>query len=502
MSDWQRLDPRMLVVEPVSELRRFLPVLVGALLAGGFARGGGLGWELLAVAVPVAIGEARYLTTRYRILEGRVELRRGLLQRTLRTTQLDRVRTVDLTASLVHRLLGLATVRIGTGAGADQDLELDGLRAADAQQLREALLARMATAAPGDAGTAPDEDVPAPPPPDRPVLRPVLRLDPAWARYAPLTSAGVVATAALLGVASQALPDSAWRLDRLPELAPAGWGWLLLAVVGVLGAAVSSAVLAVLGYLVTHWDLTLTRTPTQWRLTRGLLTTRETSVEDARLAGVVVREPLGLRLAGAAELAAVVTGLGDGQKGTLTLVPPAPTAVVTGVAGTVLGDDLPTDRPLTAALRAHGPAAVRRRRLRALAPAAALVALVAALVVADLVTPWALVPAVLVLPAAVVLGEDRARALGHLGVDGFLVSRSGSLVRRREVLGAEHVIGWTVRDTWFQRRSGLVTLEATTAGGSQRVRVLDVPEGDGLLLAAALTPRLLAEVGYRTPASQ
>ena len=47
------------------------------------------------------------------------------------------------------------------------------------------------------------------------------------------------------------------------------------------------AVLAVLGYLVAHWDLTLTRTPTQWRLTRGLLTTRETSVEDARLAGVV-----------------------------------------------------------------------------------------------------------------------------------------------------------------------------------------------------------------------
>nr|WP_246289951.1 PH domain-containing protein [Nocardioides marinus] len=489
----------MLVVEPVSELRRFLPVLVGALLAGGFARGGGLGWELLAVVVPVAIGVARYLTTRYRILEGRVELRRGLLQRTLRTTQLDRVRTVDLTASLVHRLLGLATVRIGTGAGADQDLELDGLRAADAQQLREALLARMAAVVPGGApGTPPDEDVPAPLPPDRPVLR----LDPAWARYAPLTSAGVVATAALLGVASQALPDSAWRLDRLPELAPAGWGWLLLAVVGVLGAAVSSAVLAVIGYLVTHWDLTLTRTPTQWRLTRGLLTTRETSVEDARLAGVVVREPLGLRLAGAAELAAVVTGLGDGEKGTLTLVPPAPTAVVTGVAGTVLGDDLPTERPLTAALRAHGPAAVRRRRLRALAPAAALVAIVAALVVADVLTPWALVPAALTLPAAVVLGEDRARALGHLGVDGFLVSRSGSLVRRREVLGAQHVIGWTVRDTWFQRRSGLVTLEATTAGGSQRVRVLDVPEGDGLVLAAALTPGLLAEVGYRTPASQ
>ncbi|WP_292606579.1 PH domain-containing protein [Nocardioides sp. REDSEA-S30_B4] len=496
MSDWQRLDPRMLVVEPVSELRRFLPVLLGALLAGGFARGGGLGWELLAVAVPVAIGVARYLTTRYRILDGRVELRRGLLQRTLRTAQLDRVRTVDVTASLVHRVLGLATVRIGTGAGAEQDLELDGLRAPQAQELREALLARVAHEA-----HAPD-GAEAAAPRAAPTERPVLRLDPGWARYAPFTSAGVVAAAALLGVASQALPDSAWRLDRLPDLAPAGWGWLLLVAVGVLGAAVSSAVLAVLGYLVAHWDLTLTRTPTQWRLTRGLLTTRETSVEDARLAGVVVREPLGLRLAGAAELGAVVTGLGQGEKGTLTLVPPAPRAVVDGVAGAVLGDDRPTDAPLTAPLRTHGPAAVRRRRLRALAPAVVLVALAAASVVADLLTPWSLALTLLVLPAAIALGEDRARSLGHLASEGFLVSRSGSLARHREVLGAEHVIGWTVRDTWFQRRSGLVTLEATTAGGSQRVQVLDVPEHDGLVLAAALTPDLLAEVGYRTPPSQ
>jgi putative membrane protein len=198
----------------------------------------------------------------------------------------------------------------------------------------------------------------------------------------------------------------------------------------------------------------------------------------------------------------VVTGLGQGEKGTLTLVPPAPRAVVDGVAGAVLGDDRPTDAPLTAPLRTHGPAAVRRRRLRALAPAVVLVALAAASVVADLLTPWSLALTLLVLPAAIALGEDRARSLGHLASEGFLVSRSGSLARHREVLGAEHVIGWTVRDTWFQRRSGLVTLEATTAGGSQRVQVLDVPEHDGLVLAAALTPDLLAEVGYRTPPSQ
>ena len=484
---WHRLDRRMLVVQPVQELRRFLPLLLGAFVAGGTARGDGLGWELVTVAVPVLLGVARYLTTRYRIHDGRVELRRGLLQRTLRTAQLDRVRTVDLTSGPVHRVLGLATVRIGTGAGADQDLDLDSLGRDEAHRLRVALLDRaVAEGAPLTAeGTEPGTDAGAAPPDHD---RVVLRLDPSWARYAPLTSAGVLAAAALLGVATQVAPDSAWRVDRLPDLAPEGWGWLVLLGVGLVAAALASAVLAVAGYLVTHWDLTLTRTPRQWRLVRGLLTTRETSVEDARLAGVVVREPLGLRLAGAAELGAVVTGLGGEQKGTLTLVPPAPVATVTGVAAEVLGARSPAYVPL----RGHGPVATRRRWLRALSPVLVLlVVATSAVLLADVPAAVLLPVALLLLPAAA-LARDRSRSLGHALVEGHVVARSGSLVRRREVLGVGHVIGWTVRDTWFQRRQGLVTLDATTAGGRQRVTVLDVPEDVGLDLAAGSTPGLLA----------
>lgn len=486
---WQRLDRRMLVVQPAQELRRFLPLVIGAFIAGGTARGGGLGWELVALAVPVALGVARYLTTRYRIHDGRVELRRGLLQRTLRTAQLDRVRTVDLTSGPVHRLLGLSTVRIGTGAGAEQDLDLDALGRDEAQRLRVALLDRaVAEGAPlegaGVPGAPGATDGASPAPPDRVVLR----LDASWARYAPFTSAGVLAAAALLGVATQVVPDSAWRLDRLPDLAPEGWGWVVLAGVGLVAAVLGSAVLAVVGYLVAHWDLTLTRTPRQWRLVRGLLTTRETSVEDARLAGVVLREPLGLRLAGAAELGAVVTGLGGEQKGTLTLVPPAPAATVAAVAAQVLEAPSPAYAPL----RGHGPAAARRRWLRALAPVLVLLTLAAAGVVLGGLPALALLPVALLLLPAAALARDRARSLGHALVEDHVVARSGSLVRRREVLGVGHVIGWTVRDTWFQRRQGLVTLDATTAGGRQRVTVLDVPERDALALAGASTPDLMA----------
>ncbi len=104
--------------------------------------------------IPITLGLLRYLTTRFRIAQGRVELRRGLLNRHVLSTPLDRVRTVDVTASLIHRVLGLATVRIGTGTAStdsDERLDLDGLPADRARELRAELL-HVAPVAQGDAG--------------------------------------------------------------------------------------------------------------------------------------------------------------------------------------------------------------------------------------------------------------------------------------------------------------------------------------------------------------
>ena len=76
----------------------------------------------------------------------------------------------------------------------------------------------------------------------------------------------------------------------------------------------------------TNWGFRLTRTQgaATWHLTRGLFTTRETTLDDDRVAGVNLTEPLGLRLARGARLSAIVTGLDKGQSGSSSLVPPAP----------------------------------------------------------------------------------------------------------------------------------------------------------------------------------
>ena len=91
----------------------------GSLVAGAASRGGP--WQLLGIGLPVVLGLLRYLTTRFRVRAGRIELRRGLLSRHVLSTPLDRVRTVDLTASPVHRVLGLTTVGVGTGTASTRD---------------------------------------------------------------------------------------------------------------------------------------------------------------------------------------------------------------------------------------------------------------------------------------------------------------------------------------------------------------------------------------------
>jgi putative membrane protein len=476
-AEWQRLDPRMLLVHPIREVLRFLPAIVVIVL--GSAAAGGEQWQLIGVGIPVALGLMRYLTTSFRISAGRIELKRGLLNRHVLSTPVDRVRTVDLTSSPIHRLLGLTKVRIGTGTASTSDedsIDLDGLPLDRARALRAELLQRS---------TADDAVVA-----DSSADVPVVAFDPAWLRYAPLTGTGVVIGAAALGAGSQLLQSlGAWEWFDPHSVDAPGLSLAVLVPLLVLALLVVISLLAIGGYAVTNWGFRLTRdrVAATWHLTRGLFTTRETTLDDDRLAGVNYSEPLGLRLGRGARLSAIVTGLGRGQSGSSVLVPPAPRQVVERVAGEVLDTPLPVSTPLTA----HGPRAARRRWTRALLPA--LVPAVAGVVAVALDGPAWLLLGLLALPIAALLAWDRIRSLGHTLVAGYLVARSGSVVRRRRVLEVDHVIGWNLRATWFQRRAGLTTLVATMAGGNQAVEVLDVPEDEALRVATAALPELIGQ---------
>ena len=113
---------------------------------------------------------------------------------------------------------------------------------------------------------------------------------------------------------------------------------------------VAVTVLSVAGYVLSFWGFRLTRhAHGTLQASRGLLTTRATSIEERRLHGVDRSEPLLLRLVGGARLQAIATGLRNrgSERGSALLVPPAPLATVIAVESAVLGTAEPVRAKLT-----------------------------------------------------------------------------------------------------------------------------------------------------------
>ncbi|MEU5690334.1 PH domain-containing protein [Actinosynnema sp. NPDC020468] len=472
--DWHRLDVRMLVVRPLNELLGLVPVLVGLIVLGNGDR-----WRILTsvavVAVVVGLGFVRWISTRYRITDEQVELHTGLVTRKRLAVPRDRIRSVDLTAKLGHRLFGLSAIRVGTGQHdkpGEDGLTLDAVSSAEAERLRLLLLNHK-----------PVVHAESPVAADGVVLS---TLDVRWLRYAPLTLSGLVGLGAVFGVTVNyareldiellgPLTDAAhWVVDQ-----PV---WQTVAVIAVV-ALVLSTIGSVLLYVVQFWGYRLTREPDGTiRVRRGLLTTRSISVSEQRLRGVEVREPLLLRLGRGARTTAVATGLGHkGESG--LLLPPAPRAEAHRVAALVL--DV-AESPTTTPLRRHPVTALRRRLVRAVVP---VVLLVVGLAV--FAPSWTWQAALVLLPFAVFLGWDRYRALGHALGERHLLARAGSALRETVALQRTGIIGWRVHRSFFQRRAGLVTVSATTAAGDGVYHVVDVGEAEGLAFADEAVPDLL-----------
>lgn len=514
----QRLSLLSLLVHPVSQLGSLLVPLLGLILLGGALDGQRFALVPLVLVLAAAVSLARWATFTYQVRDEQLDIAHGVLSRQRRSIPLDRIRGIDVTASFLHRLLGVAVVRVdaAAGGGGEQEGELDAVSAAEAERLRRVLLRARHAGAGGsrvsgdrewappregatETATATHTEAPAEGPtgPDGAVTasrisaesgtaeqEPVVlaRLRPRWYLYAPLTAhlfVPLVGLGALIGSLSElagpgpGAPISGQKLRRAFELGATMP--YVLAVGGGLLLLLATPLLAIAAFALTNWRFTLRRRGSSLITDRGLFNRRSVSLERERIRGWELREGLLPRIAGAARLRALVTGLGDVQS-RAELLPVAPRGETLAVARRAVG---PFDQPLLT----HPPAARTRRLVRAVVP------WVAAAAVAEFVgVRWLALALALMALAGVPLGLDRYRSLGHAADPERVSVRSGSLVRRQAVIERRAVVGWTFRQTWLQRRVGLVTLVIGVGAGDGGYPVVDTGTAEAARFVAQVTP--------------
>ncbi|WP_218952203.1 PH domain-containing protein [Amycolatopsis anabasis] len=477
---WRTLDPRMIAVHCAWLLAPLTSIGLAALATGG--RLGWRAWSTLGALVVTfgvlsAAGLIRWRRTRYRVTADHFELRSGLVTRTLRSVPLHRIRNVDLTASPLHRLLGLTVVAIGTAG--DGDLRVDALTRAAAERLRAELTRHAEVGATGE-----------------PVLA---AWNPRWVRYAPLTFwifGGVFVVAGTAYRILDGVGVEPWRIGFLRQAfedfgASALWLTVPLAVLAL-------AALGALGAIALHvenwWRFRLEWTDAgTLHVRRGLCTTRSVSMERRRLRGVVLSEPLLLRAGGGAKVTAVVSGLGNAEENRRrsALLPPAPRAEALRVASRVLGGPW-FDR----ALRRHPRVALRRRILRGLSlvvlPLTAALAILGVLFTPVLLHCAWLFP-LLATPVVWWLAADAYRNLGHGLDERHLLARSGTFSRDSVALRRSGIVAWTFSSSPFARRAGVVTLTAAVAAGEEGYRIPDLAAAEAPGFADEAAPGILTE---------
>ena len=204
-----RLHPLSWLFVLIAQLKQFIVPLLVLLFAGRGDRNDL--WGLAAMGALVATSLAQYFTYRYQLGRDAITIRSGWLHRSRREIPFARIHNVSLQQSLLHRLVGVAEVRLESAGGVKPEAQMRVLRMDQALAL-EALV-RGRGQADGDA-VASTEAAP-----------PLLTLSTAeLVRLGLISNRGMLVVAAAFGVLAQAGGDVfEVVVERWGRLA---FGWL------------------------------------------------------------------------------------------------------------------------------------------------------------------------------------------------------------------------------------------------------------------------------------
>lgn len=459
-----------------------------------------VGAALLLVVIAV-IRVLSWQRHTYELRAGRIVERSGIVSRTERALEVERIQQVDVERTLLDRVVGTCELRLETAADSgDAELTLRVVSVDEARRLRRLLAERIDAVAATTAatpsvrphlGAPPEEDhgilVPEDAPEDRAGEEVLVSVPLPHVALAAVTGPRLLAVPAtialLVGVvlenaAPDEVIDSAGEVVRGLSLT----GAVVVFVALLVGTVVLAGVLGVL----RDGGFTIGQRGQDLVVRRGLTTTRSATVPLRRVQRVTVRRRWLQSALGFASVTVHSAGGSRGGDGSPTsaldralTVPLLPASEVDALVHRLL------DVTATPILHGHPPAARRRAVVRGLLGTLGLVVpLSVAAVVFERWWVFGVVAALLALGVASGLLAHRRLASG--ADDRAVAGRTGALGTTTEISPLRKTQGTTVRSSWFQRRLGLASVAVHVAGPAGGITLLDLDATTATHLAATL----------------
>jgi putative membrane protein len=482
----QRLHPWSWLFVLVQQLKQFIVPLAALLLLGRGDRY--MLYPLLGVGVLALLSVWQYFTYRYRIDGDSLVVRSGVFERSLRQIPFARIHNVALHQSLLHRLFGVAEVRLESAGGQKPEAQMRVLRLDEALALERLIRHRGAVAAdmPSTEAVTDSETL---------LALPTAEV----ARLGLVSNRGMVIVAGAFALAWQVFPEDAMegglrRVGRelfgYASQLQLGWaasalGAMLVLLLVLAALRAFSVVLA----LVQYHGFRLQAHGRRLTVERGLLTRLRTSASKRRIQAWTLQEGLLHRLLRRRSLQVdIAVSEEDNERRALRELAPIATPAA---CDALLHQLLPASaRWPPPAWRGLHPRAWLRLWLPGL-----LFSLIAATVLTWRVGTWGLL-ALTWLPWAAFAARQHAQRAGYALGESLVAAREGWWSRHWRFAEIDKLQALQLRQSPLDRRTGMASLWLDTAGAgtlSPPLRIRHLPEAE----ARALYRRLSAELARR-----
>jgi len=394
-----------------------------------------------------------YSTLRYRLHEGMLEIRYGLLNRRSRRLDPQRIQNLELVKNPLHKAAGLVELRVETAGEAREDGLLSALTEEEATRLRAAIEEARSGASPEEA--IPDEQE---------ILRVSFTELLAFGLSASLRTYAI--SLALVFAAVEVLRDSGSGIvkDLSHQLGPT-----FIVAVGAIALFVAFLSVVIKG-IVRHWDHRLVRDPKGMRTEEGLFTRRKVEIPRRKVQVVKVREPFIRRLMGYGTVHVETAGLGSIKEGIFSAETAIPMVHRDELqeALQAVSPELDID-PWSVKLKQPAKRALYRARI-----ASFLEVSPAIIVLAIVFFPWGLLSLLLLPWVFFVTRLDWSRQ-GWALSDGYLVVQRGILLRETRVMALEKVQALHLHQGPLMRWLEIARLHVFVADAQVSLPDLDEP---------------------------